>query len=371
MAKHRSPLFLLMCLCLLINLSSCQKHVSDGIMIEMYCKESMNETHGSTAFYLQGSEIIKKRDAYIPAWFGGTPYYARNKASEHLGKTVHEVYEEFGQLDDYYIDEHVEFYLYNGVSTLKSTVLYFKDGIQQSLTTTINGKDIQYKNEYLYLISLPYNKDGILFQSVEKICLSTNTSQIINYQFPYCESFLQMDHYNTSHVNSDDSIWLSIVDLTPIGEGSSARYISYLSYPNGKCYTVEPNIPTKNEFRLIFETEDGYGLLETNLHTDDSKLKDLTLQIRYVDRLGNDLSSEVIDCTDIKSKFKQPAFLNHDNAGYYDGTIYFLIGHNNCFYNYTYNLRTKKLTGSPQLNIFTCKEYQIVRVENNKLYNLS
>ncbi len=369
MDKLKRILLIFTCVILFFNLSSCQKrHLTNGIAVECYCEETIVGTTGRTIFYLQGTHKTAERNAYTLGWVGKTPLYVRERAASHFKTDDHEIYKELGQLDDYYIDENIELYLYNKSNPHNSTILYFKDGIQQPLEPTIDGRSLQYIDGSLYLLDLPYKKSDHLSIQAEKIDLSTGESQIITYRLPYCDSPLQTDYYNTSRINSDGSLWTSYADLTPIQEGLLAPFVSCISYPDGKYYTVEPRDPVNHTFRLIFETEQGYGLLETAEHMESSKPGDFFLQIRYVDREGKELGYEDIDCSKILKRLDGLMFLKKGVA-YHDGIIYFAVEEDH-LYNYTYDLKTKKLQEGAKIKAHPCQEYLIVRIKDGNIYSL-
>lgn len=371
MDKKQKVLLLFLCLTLSFSFSGCKKtQLNDGVAIEFYCLESMGCDQIGDLYYLQGTSYVWEKNSYMPDYIGGTPKAIREQAASHFDTDGHGLYEELGQLDDYYVDESIELYLYTKSLDQSTTVLYFKDGIQQALeVSTANCHRMQYRDGYLYLHPYPQNEEGKKILTIEKIHLDTGETEFITYQLPYYgETTMPTNVFALNRINSDGSLLESHYDLSLISTNSgTGRFLSCIAYPDGRYYEILPEDPQNNKFILAFETEQGYGFLETNERKEDAEVEDFFLKIRYFDREGKELGQEKIDCSKIVARSKKPVHLER-SVDYYGGVIYFAVGDFEHFYNYTYDLETKELCEGAKIKGFNCEEYRVVRIENGKVY---
>ena len=352
-------------LCILFFLSGCKKRtelidLNGEIAIELYTNKTNSEENN--CYYLSGGNTVET-DGYMPCYHGGTPYWVRDLAGGHFKKTGHEMYQEHGQLDDYYIDESDEIYLYNYQNIPE--ILWFHDGIRQNIQATIDScRQIQVTNKKLYLIGLNIElKDGCAFRMVEKIALETGKQETLEYRIPYQEGISKVGE-STTRINSDESFF-SHMDV--FGGRDNIR----LSFADGRYKVIETS-KEKMVICLVIEFADGYGILEAPHREAIENKEDFYLILRYFDYEGNETGQKNLDCTKMISASDNTLRMGLDcSAMYYDGNVYLALANGavvNCF---RYDLKNGETEFVGFVKEPLICESRLVLVKENNIYSLT
>ncbi|MBQ7935671.1 MAG: hypothetical protein IJ333_04915 [Clostridia bacterium] len=353
----------LILLCMLLMLGGCKNpaKLEDGIAAEVYIARSLNNEFDY--YYVQNDTIIKA-DGYALSFNSGVPLSIRDQAGSYFGLDGYGMYSEgYGQLDDYYIDETTEIYLYN--KDRVPNILYFKNGVQQEIKiATSSCRQIQVMNGYLYLLSFGPAEEEYNKATVEKIHLETGDSEMLHYRFPIFENAMAEVGFATTRVNSDESLFYRLRELSQNGD---SRELLFLAYPDGTYREIEASDPANNEFELAFETENGYGILETPRYAVENPRDSFFLRLRYFDRQGNELEQKMLDSSEMIAKTEKTLHLSR-GAAYHEGELYLSVSDGSHLHLFRYNIDDQTTIYDGEIEGVNSIEYRLVSVRNGKPY---
>ena len=127
----------------------------------------------------------------------------------------------------------------------------------------------------------------------------------------------------------------------------------------------------RNDISMVFETEQGFGILETVTSIDGMTEDDFFLQLRYFDAQGTQIDSKDIDCSQIISTAKEPVLLIR-GAQFFDNMLYLPISTHSIKFTYVfeYDIAAQRMTYCDKVNGVAC-EGQLVEYKNGIPYSMS
>lgn len=321
-------ILLLLCLYILGGCAAPKAAITDGIAYELYVDSSYLKPNSNyyNIYHIQNQQLSKFGD-YKLAFGSGTPTYIRDKVGAHHGTDGHGMYKQgYGQLDDYYIGETFEAYLYVDITNGTPDLMYYEDGVRQSIEVpdNIEFRQMQYRDGFLYLHSLSIKNDAktnIFY--VFKIDTTTKQTELLQYAQPYHENIIPYSGDACQIIIENDAL-LTYYQYLDEKASNLLNATVCLSYTNGKYVEIPALDASRNVVALVFETEQGFGILETVASLEGLTEEDFFLQLRYFDAQGNQIDFKDIDCSQIISTAKEPV-LARSGAQYYDNTLYLSI----------------------------------------------
>ena len=364
----------LLLLCLLVLSSCAAPHaITDGTVYELYMDSSaLNSTSSYYTLYHMQNRQLSKTGRYKPCFSGGTPVYIRDKVGAYYGTDGQGMYSQgYGQLDDYYISENIEAYLYvlGGVSNL----MYFENGVQQDINIPgdIEFRQTQYRDDFLYLIGFfGGNSTDTCTCDVLKIDTTTKQTELLQYKRPYYQNIIPYsgDEYT---IMIEGDILISKYWIHSADDPSALNETVCISYPGGKYIEIPTLDKYRNSFVSIFETGQGFGVLESIANIEDLSQEDFFLQLRYFDTKGNQTDSKEIDCSTVLSTARETVFIV-GGAQYYDDMLYLAISTHNCktSYIFEYDIKEQSMTYCDKVSGIP-EEAQMVKCKNGVVYSIS
>lgn len=362
----KKRIWLLLCLFIL---SGCSPSIQDGVAYELYVDSSASETASSnyTLYHMQNKKIYEV-GRYMPCYEGGTPRHIRDKVGKYFGTDGRGMYDQgYGQLDDYYIDENIEAYLYVQADSLN--LMYFEKGIQQNIELPDNSdfyRQMQYCNGYIYLIGFFDQKSEYSECTVMKINTQTKRVESLKYRRPIYESVIEYANDESRIIIEGDML---ISHYTVLDDLPKSKEMICLSSPDGKYREIEAMDPDKNYIPLVFETPQGFAMLETVDNVEKLSESDFFMLLRYFDTEGQEILQKQIDCSKVLNKVRKPTYVN-DGAQYYNEKLYFATYADGKSYLFEYHIPDQVMTYCGNVPGIA-EEAQIIEYRNGIPYSLS
>lgn len=368
----KKGILLLLCL-LTLNSCAASHTITDGTVYELYMDSSaLNSTPSYYTLYHMQNRQLNKTGRYKPCFHGGTPVYIRDKVGAYYGTDGQGMYSQgYGQLDDYYIGENIEAYLYvlDGVSTL----MYFENSVQQDIKIPgdIEFRQTQYREDFLYLIGFfGENSTDACTCNVLKIDTTTKQTELLQYKRPYYQNIIPYsgDDYT---IMIEGDILISKYCIYSADDPFALNETVCISYPDGKHIEIPTLDKYRNSVPLIFETDQGFGVLESIANIEDLSQEDFFLQLRYFDTKGNKIDSTDIDCSTVLSSAKETVFIV-GGAQHFDDMLYLAISTHNCktSYIFEYDIKEQSMTYCDKVSGIP-EEAQMVEYRNGVAYSIS
>lgn len=299
-----------------------------------------NNATGYLMYVFQNGSLIEKGDCSL-SLDGCTPRYIRTRAAQHDGIDNHAAYLLYGQLDDYWVDETKEFYLYSSGDV--TTVLYYNNNAKKEIEVPNDGfeyRHLRYKDDTLYLVSSAEIKNNLMNFNVVKIDPEKNQSTTLHFSAPEWKSYMPMGPANTLRILTADDNLLDVYSVHD--EKDEYKMVAFMMRPDG----TYKEIPFEKPYGLVaffYNTAEGFAMLEHSMDGSERKKEDFYMRVRYFDKDANELRSKEIDCTELQAKTK--GLLNVEHAvAYHDGVLYIGVSADGRLYLCRYNEETEQLT---------------------------
>lgn len=351
--------------------------ILDGIAYELYVDSSILKSTDSdyyNIYHIQNQQLGEFGD-YRKAFGNGTPKYIRDKVGAYHGTDGHGMYEQgYGQLDDYYIGETFEAYLYVDITTGVADLMYYENGVQQNIEVPndIEFRQMQYRDGFLYLHSLSVindKKNNIFY--VLKIDTITKKTELLQYAQPYHENSIPYFGDSRQIIIENDAL-LTYYMYFEKADATDLNATVCLSYLNGEYVEISALDAMRNDISMVFETEQGFGILETVASIEGMTEEDFFLQLRYFDAQGTQIDSKEIDCSQIISTVKEPVLIRNGAAQVFGNTLYLPIStySNKSTFVFEYDIAEQYMTYCDKVS-GVAYEGQLVEYKNGIPYSVS